>query len=93
MHPVTGETITKYKQLERDPTTQKIWQRAMSIDLGRLSQGFLDTPGTNTIRFMAHNIIKTILKNKRTCYIIHRLCIGGCLYNRHSRWINCIKRI
>ena len=68
VHSVTGETTTKYKQLERDPTMQKIWQPAMSIELGHLSQGLLDTSGTNTMLFMTHNMIKTLPKARVVSY-------------------------
>ena len=37
VHPITSETITKYKNLSGDPATQQLWKRAMSLELGRLS--------------------------------------------------------
>ena len=58
MHPVTKETITKYKQLIADPITRKVWEKAMCKELGRLTQGYGETgstyhtEGTNTMRFL-----------------------------------------
>ena len=52
LHPITGETITKSKQLYGDPATQKLWKRAMNLELGRLSQGFLHKKGMNKVTFM-----------------------------------------
>ena len=40
----------------------------MSIELGRLLKGFMDTPGTNTIKFMTQNMIKTIPKKRVVTY-------------------------
>ena len=37
VHPVTKETITKYKQLIADPITRKVWEKAMCKELGRLT--------------------------------------------------------
>lgn len=41
VHPVTDETITKYKQLIKNPLTRVVWEHAMCYKLGRLSQGYL----------------------------------------------------
>ena len=54
VHPLTGETITKYQKLINEPLLQEVWTRAMCIELGRLAQGFEDTKGTNTICFLNH---------------------------------------
>ena len=40
VHPVTKETITKYKQLIADPITQEVWEKTMCKELGRLAQGY-----------------------------------------------------
>ena len=45
VHPVTKETITKYKQLIDDPLLRETWQEAMCKELGRLAQGYGDTKG------------------------------------------------
>ena len=36
VHPVTKETITKYKTLVEDPLLQAVWSKAMCKELGRL---------------------------------------------------------
>ena len=51
VHPVTGETITKYKTLAKDPATKKDWEIGMCNELGRISQGYGEVKGTNTVRF------------------------------------------
>ena len=52
VHPVTKETITKYKKLIEDPLLRETWSKAMCKELGRLCQGFGETKGTNTMRFL-----------------------------------------
>ena len=68
MHPITGEVLTKYKTLAEDPVTLKIWQHAMCIELGRLSQGYDVTQDTNTIYFMTLDEISTIPKDRVVTY-------------------------
>lgn len=60
VHPVTGETITKHKQLMEDPLLQKMWQEAMCRELGRSSQGCADVEGTNTVHFLTHEEIRNV---------------------------------
>ena len=60
VHPITGETITKYKTLAKDPVTKKIWEEAMCVELGRLLQGYKNEEGKNTIRWMEYDIISKI---------------------------------
>jgi hypothetical protein len=50
VHPVTKETITKYKTIINDPLLWDVWSNAMCKELGRLIQGFGETKGTNTMR-------------------------------------------
>ena len=52
VHPVTKETITKYKKLIEDPLLRETWSKAMCKELGRLCQGFGRTKGTDTMRFL-----------------------------------------
>ena len=59
VHPVTKETITKYKKLIDDPLLRDTWLEAMCKELGRLAQGYGDVKGTNTVRFMSLDEIKT----------------------------------
>ena len=60
VHPITGKTITKYTKLANDPVTKETWQKAFCVELGRLAQGYGNTPGTNTVRFMDYDMIKGI---------------------------------
>ena len=68
VHPVTKETITKYKKLANDPVTAKVWKNAFCHKLGRLPQGYNTTKGTNIIRFMTHNMIKNIPRDRTVTY-------------------------
>jgi hypothetical protein len=68
VHPVTGETITKYEKLANDPVTRDVWTKAMSKELGRLAQGFDGTEGTSTFFFMKKDEIKTIPKDRTVSY-------------------------
>ena len=52
VHLTTGKTITKYQQLIKDPITKPVWEEAMCKELGRLAQGYGDTEGNNTIKFI-----------------------------------------
>ena len=40
VHPVTKETITKYKTLINDPLLRDDWMKGMCKELGRLEQGY-----------------------------------------------------
>ena len=60
VHPVTKETITNYKKLIDDPLMRLVWSKTMYKELGRLCQGFGDTEGTNTMRFLDINGIRNI---------------------------------
>ena len=51
VHPVTKETITKYKQLIEDPLMRETWSKAMCKELCILCQGFEDAEGTDTMQF------------------------------------------
>ena len=44
------------------------WKKAICVELGRLAQGFEDIPGTNTIKFMTHEEIKTISTDRTVTY-------------------------
>ncbi len=66
MHPVTGETISIYKWLMKDPTTAETWQTAFGKDFGSMAQGDNKTgqQGTNSIFVMTHNKISRIPKGQ-----------------------------
>ena len=68
VHPVTKETITKYKKLANDPLMQDVWTKAMCKELGRIAQGWDGNAGTDTIFFMSHNEIKNIPKDRTVTY-------------------------
>ena len=55
--PVTGETISSYKRLMKDPTTAETWQMAFGKDFGGMAQGNDKTgqQGTNSIFVMSHD--------------------------------------
>ena len=68
VHPVTKETITKYQKLVDDPILREIWEMAMCVELGRLTQGFGDTKGTETMRFLELDEIKNIPRDRTVTY-------------------------
>ena len=39
IHPVTGESITNYKKLARDPLLRKTWTTGLGKEFGNLAQG------------------------------------------------------
>ena len=43
VHPVTNETITKYKKMIDELLLCDVWMKAICIELGRLAQGYGDT--------------------------------------------------
>jgi len=54
VHPVTGETISSYKKLMKDPVTAETWQTAFGKDFGGMCQGDnkTGTVGTDTMFVM-----------------------------------------
>ena len=62
VHPVTGETITQYKKLAKDPLLKDIWQTGLEKEVGRMAQGDTKTgtKGTDSIFVMTHAEITTI---------------------------------
>ena len=57
VHPITGETITKYKTLMNDEATRLICTTAFGKELGELAQGDNTTgeKGSNTV-FLSQNL-------------------------------------
>ena len=70
VHPVTKETITKYKTLIEDPLLRETWSKVMYKELGRLCQCFGETEGTDTRRFLVIEGIKNIPKDRVVTYAI-----------------------
>ena len=74
VHPVTKETITKYKTLINDPLLREDWMRGMCKELGRLSQGYGKksdehyTKGTNTLFSINLEEIKQIPRDRVVTY-------------------------
>ena len=70
IHPVTGESITKYKKLIDDPITARTWSRAFGKEFGNLAQGdtATNTPGTNSIYVMTHEQILQIPNDRTVTY-------------------------
>ena len=64
VHPVTKNTITKYKKLIEGPLLRETRSKAMCTELGRLCQGFGETERTNTMRFLDLKGIKNIPKDR-----------------------------
>ena len=68
VHPVTKETMTKYRKLIDDSLMQLVCSKAMCNELGRLCQGFGDTEGTNTMRFLYINGVRNIPRDRVVTY-------------------------
>jgi hypothetical protein len=70
IHPTTGETITKYKLLQKDPLLRQLWERAFGKEFGNLAQGdnATNTPGTNSIVVLTHDQIQNIPKDRTVTY-------------------------
>ena len=68
VHPITNRTITKYHNLIDEPLIREVWMKAMCVELGRLTQGYKDTKGTETIKFMTWNEINQIPADRTVTY-------------------------
>jgi hypothetical protein len=51
IHPVTGKEM-EYMALTKDPRLQPLWKRGFGNECGRLFQGTIDIPGTDTCFFI-----------------------------------------
>jgi hypothetical protein len=69
-HPTTGELITSYKELARDPITKEIWMDAFGKEFGNQAQGDkkTGTPGTDSYFVLTHDQIKTIPRDRTVTY-------------------------
>ena len=69
-HPVTGETITKYKKLVAMPEFTQVWETAFGKEFGNQAQGDNRTgeKGTNTLFVMDHDEIAKIPKDRTITY-------------------------
>ena len=68
VHPHTKETITRYSQLINDPALRDVWLKVICIELGRLSYGYNNTKGIQTIHYMTHEEIKSIHGDRTVTY-------------------------
>ena len=68
VHPTAKETITTYQKLIDEPLLRYVWMRAMYKELARLAQGYKDTPGTSTIKFMSLDKISRIPRDRTVTY-------------------------
>ena len=70
VHPVTGETITSYKKLMKDPVTRETWMTAFGKDFGGMAQGDNKTGqvGTNAMFVMDPTDIPNIPTNRTVTY-------------------------
>jgi hypothetical protein len=70
VHPITGKTITSYKQLMKDPVTQDAWMMAFGKDFGGMSQGDnkMGQVGTNAMFVMDPKDIPNIPADRMVTY-------------------------
>jgi hypothetical protein len=68
VHPITQETITKYKTLTNDPLLKEVWTQAMCKELGHLAQGWGGKKGSDMVFFMTPEEIKRIPSGRMVTY-------------------------
>jgi len=75
---ITGETITKYRKLIKDPHTKDIWSLAFGKEFGNLAQGdeVTGTEGTNSVFVISHDDIKTIPSDRVVTFA--RIVVNFC---------------
>ena len=66
--PTTKKTLTKYHKVIEVPELRETWMKAMCIELGRIAQGYKDTKGTNTVKFMNLEEIANIPEDRTVTY-------------------------
>jgi hypothetical protein len=64
IHPVTRKEM-EYSELMKDPCLQPLWMRGFGNECGRLFQGILDIPGTDTCFFIE---LKNIPEYRKITY-------------------------
>ena len=73
---MTKETITSYAKLIADSLLRDVWSKAMCKELGRLAQGYGETKGTNTIKFLTLEEIPCIPDDRVVTYA--RIVVDFC---------------
>ena len=97
VHPVTGETISSYKKLMKDPVTAETWQTAFGKDFGGICQGDnkTGTVGTDPMFVMTPQDVANMPADRLATYaniIVDfrpqkedpyriQICVGGNLIN------------
>ena len=71
--PLTKETLTTYTKVINSPALRETWIKAMCKELGNIAQGYSDgdkinEKGTNTVKFLTHEEIKLIPKDRKVTY-------------------------
>ena len=67
-HPETGETISSYKKFTQILALKHVWEEAMCRELGKISNSWKDTEGTQTFRFSTHEEIAAIPGDRTITY-------------------------
>ena len=70
VHPVSGETISKYQTLARDPVTKETWTTAWGKEQENLAQGDekTNTVGIDSLLVITHKEIRNIPKDQTVTY-------------------------
>eukprot|EP00978_Attheya_sp_CCMP212_P036291 scaffold163285_cov71-Attheya_sp.AAC.1 len=70
IHPTSGDIITSYKKLARDPELKEVWQTAFGKEWGGLAQGDNKTgaKGTDTFNLLRPDQVKDIPKDCTVTY-------------------------
>ena len=70
IHPISSETIIKYKKLAADPATQAVWTTAFGKEWGNLTQGDnkTRTKGTDSLIVLNHEEIRNIPTDRTVTY-------------------------
>eukprot|EP00978_Attheya_sp_CCMP212_P042176 scaffold252677_cov57-Attheya_sp.AAC.2 len=70
IHPTSGDIITSYKKLARDPELKEVWQTSFGKEWGGLAQGDNKTgaKGTDTFNLLCPDQVKDIPKDRTVTY-------------------------
>ena len=70
VHQVTGNTVTKYRHLVKDPETKNVCMITFGNEIGRVAQGDqrTSTRGTHGIFFFERETVKNITRERVVIY-------------------------
>jgi hypothetical protein len=70
VHPITGETISTYQKLAKDPVTKEVWTTAFGKEFGNLAQGNkkTGTKGPDSLFILERHKIPSIPKDRTVIY-------------------------